>query len=96
MLSERERQTLLEIEQQFLNEDPKLAAAMRRSLPGHRPRVARQVYDLVIVLAVLLAVVCFVTAQARAVSGEVAAVLLAVVAIYLRCERFENLSGRIR
>jgi hypothetical protein len=94
MLSERERQTLLEIERQFLEGDPNLAAAMRRSLPGGPSSAARCAYDLVIVLAVLLTLVCFVTAQASAVSGEVAAALLAGVAVYLRCERFEHLSGR--
>lgn len=94
MLSESERQILLEIEHQFLEGDPKLAAAMRRSFPGGPSRAARCAYDLVIVLAVLLTLVCFVTAQASAASGEVAAALLAGVAVYLRCDRFECLSGR--
>ena len=91
MLSERERQTLLEIEQQFLEKDPKPAAAMRRSLPEGRSIAARRAYNLVIALAVLLTLVCFVT---NAVPGEVAAALLCGVAAYLRCERFEDLSGR--
>ncbi|HEY3688834.1 MAG TPA: DUF3040 domain-containing protein [Pseudonocardiaceae bacterium] len=87
MLSERERQTLREIEQQFLNEDPKLAAALRRSLPGGRSSAARRAHDVVIGLAVLLALVCFATMQATALPG-VAAALFAGVVGYLRWQRF--------
>jgi hypothetical protein len=78
MLSERERRTFLEIEQQILGEDPRFVASMRRLLSGRGDRRTCLVYDVIIVVAAVSAVLCLTLSSPGAgfVAGGLAAVTL--------------------
>jgi DUF3040 family protein len=86
MLSERERRTLREIEQQLAEEDERFAEVMSRPLTGRR--WIRHGYDATIVLAGLLTVICLALASNGAAGAGVVAAALAVGAFYLRRRRF--------
>ncbi|WP_028927708.1 DUF3040 domain-containing protein [Pseudonocardia acaciae] len=91
MLSERERRTLREIEQQLAEEDQRFAVAMSRPLTSRASRWLRRGHDVTTVLAVLLALTCLtVTPRTTAAAGVLAA-LLAITAFYLRRRRFPGL-----
>ena len=70
MLSEREAQALRRIEQQLSADDPELAVLMTRTLPLRPSRTRRLVHNLVIGVALVLALLCMAL-------GDVGAGLLA-------------------
>ena len=79
MLSERERQALVEIEQSIAASDPRLAAMLSTSRGRQRERVAwsRLAHDLVMTLAIVSAVLCVALGEGSA--GMVAAIFAVVV-----------------
>jgi len=89
MLSEGERRVLREIEDQIVEEDPRLAMVMSSELSDRAYRWARRGHDTVIVLASLSAAVCSAMAQDAAGAGVVAG-LFAVLTFYLRRQRFPS------
>jgi Flp pilus assembly protein TadB len=91
MLSEREKQTFREIEQHILRDDPRFGAVVRRLLSGRADRWVGRLYDVIIVVAVLSAVLCLVLSSAGA---AVVAVLLAAALFYCRPRRWPSRSGR--
>lgn len=88
MLSERDRRTLRNIEQQILDEDQQFAATMSRPLTDRVYRWTRYGYDVTIALASLLAVTCLLLAPVGAGGAGVVAALFALGTCYLRVQRF--------
>ncbi|WP_028921972.1 DUF3040 domain-containing protein [Pseudonocardia acaciae] len=90
MLSERERRVLRDIERRISTEDRRFAEAMRRPLPGRS--WMRRVYDVTIVVAAALAVLCLALAPVGAFGAGLVAAGLAVGAFYLRRQHFPGRS----
>ncbi|MBW0108591.1 DUF3040 domain-containing protein [Pseudonocardia sp. KRD-182] len=87
MLSDRERRVLQEVERGIAEEDPKLAARLRR-WPSNR---ARRLGDAVIVLAAGTAVLCLVLSAVLA--GLVAGTLAVVLVVRRRRRRRGRSAG---
>lgn len=85
MLNEAELNALREIERTLSADDPSLAAKLKSARVGRSVRRERLARDLIITLALLLALVCMISGQVGA--GLVAALFAAVVLV-LRCRRF--------
>lgn len=94
MLSERERRTLGEIEQQLAEQDERLAKVMSRPATSWTARWLRFGYDATIALAGLLAVTCLALAANGAAGAGVVAAALAGGAFYLRRRRFGRTAAR--
>lgn len=94
MLSERERRTLHEIEQQLADGDERFAEMMSRPLMGRASRWLRHGYDATIVFAGLLAVTCLALASNGSAGAGVVAGALAGCAFYLRRRRFPAAATR--
>lgn len=88
MLSERDLRTLRDIEQQPAAEDRQFAAVMSRPMTDRTYRRARLCHDIVIVLALVLAVVCFALYANHTLDAAIASTLLAATTISLRSRRF--------
>ncbi|WP_084210531.1 DUF3040 domain-containing protein [Pseudonocardia acaciae] len=93
VLSEREQQALDEIERGISSDDPRLAAALRRSRVSRQAWWTRLVHDMVIVFSAMLAILCVVLGQVGA--GFVAGLFAAVVVV-VRRRRFPARAGSPR
>lgn len=91
MLSDNERQALLDIEIEFLLEDPSLAVALaqhRVSAAGIRTRRA---HDAVVVLAAVASTFCLALSETGGTQGGVTAAAFAVLTWGVRIWRFPTL-----
>jgi len=91
MLSEPERQALREIERELSAEAPELAVRLVKDLPRQPSHAVRLAHDVVAVLAVVLAILCF--ALDVFVAGMVSA-LFAMDVLLVRYLRFSQGSGQ--
>lgn len=94
MLSERERRTLREIEEQLADQDERFAEVMSRPLWSRASRWVRHGYDATIALAVLLSLTCLALASNGTAGAGVVAAALAGCAFYLRRRRFPSAATR--
>ena len=92
MLSERERQALAEIECQFAQDAPQLAAVMGVA-PDCAVRWTRHCYSGVVIVAAVLAVVCLALYQDGSAGAGVVAACFAVLAFWQRRRRFGTLKS---
>lgn len=88
MLSERDQQTLAEIELRFAGETPHPPLSMPAMPSDLALRRSRRCYDGVIIVAVVLAVIFLALQQDRSTDAGVIAACFAVLTFGERCRRF--------
>ena len=88
MFSDRERQALLDIEIEFLLEDPSLAIALAQHRVGGPGTRTRRAHDVVVVLAAGTAMFCLALSETGGTRGGVTAAVFAALTWAVRVWRF--------
>lgn len=88
MLSDSEQQVLAHLQADLCREDPRLAVALLRMCQPQPGRGVRIIYDTVVTLALIEALVCLALVQNGTAAACLLATGLAVVARVVRVRRF--------